>query len=129
MLGTSKAFSSFAVDDVDAARSFYSEVLGLEVSDVSDMDGLLRVRAGDVDVLVYAKGDHRPATFTVLNFPVPDIDQVAAALLERGVEFERYPQFGQPDDRGVYRGRGPAIAWFADPAGNILSILEQPTEA
>ncbi len=124
MLADSKAFSSFAVDDLAAARSFYAETLGLDVQEVPEMEGLLRVRAGDTDVLIYVKADHVPASFTVLNFPVADLDAVADGLSERGVRFERYDRFGDPDAKGIYRGTGPAIAWFADPAGNILSIIE-----
>jgi predicted enzyme related to lactoylglutathione lyase len=125
MLASSKAFSSFAVDDLTAARRFYADTLGLEVSEVPEMDGLLRVRTGDQDVLVYARDDHTPASFTVLNFPVENIDEVADALTERGVRFERYAQFGEPDGKGIYRGGGPDIAWFTDPAGNIMSIMHQ----
>jgi catechol 2,3-dioxygenase-like lactoylglutathione lyase family enzyme len=125
MLADSLAFSSFSVDDLAAARRFYSDVLGLQVTDVPEMDGLLRVRAGEHDVLVYGKPDHTPASYTVLNFPVADVDGVAEALSRRGVRFERYEAFGEPDAHGIYRGNGPAIAWFTDPAGNTLSIMQQ----
>jgi predicted enzyme related to lactoylglutathione lyase len=124
MLAKSKAFSSFAVDDLAAARRFYADVLGLQVSDEPQMEGLLRVRAGDHDVLVYAKDDHAPASFTVLNFPVDDIEETADGLAARGVSFERYEQFGEPDSKGIYRGVGPAIAWFTDPAGNTMAIMQ-----
>ena len=89
MLADSPAFSGFSVDDLDAARSFYEETLGLRVSEVPEMDGLLRLQLGSgADVLVYAKGDHTPASFTVLNFPVPDVDKVVDELSARGVRFE-----------------------------------------
>ncbi|HEY5855061.1 MAG TPA: VOC family protein [Aldersonia sp.] len=125
MLADSKGFSGFSVDDLDAARRFYGEVLGLPITE-HEM-GLIGVRiAPDTDVLVYPKGDaHQAATFTVLNFPVRDIDATVDELTARGVEFERYDGFGQ-DAKGIARGpEGPAIAWFTDPAGNILSVLEE----
>jgi catechol 2,3-dioxygenase-like lactoylglutathione lyase family enzyme len=125
MLANSKAFSSFSVDNLPAARSFYTEVLGLEVAEVPEMEGLLRIRAGEQDVLVYGKDDHTPASFTVLNFPVHNIDEVADSLRQRGVRFERYDAFGDPDAKGIYRGIGPAIAWFTDPAGNTLAVMQQ----
>jgi len=126
MLADSPAFSSFAVDDVDVARRFYGETLGLRVSDVPDMGPLLQVHlAGGAEVLVYGKDDHVPATFTVLNFPVADLESVVDTLRERGVPFERYERF-HPDEKGIHRGpEGPAIAWFTDPAGNILAVMEQ----
>ena len=125
MFRTTPAFSGFAVDDIDAARSFYGGTLDLEVTDLPEMS-LLQLRLGSgAAVLIYPKPDHVPASFTILNFPVDDIDAAAAALAAAGVAFERYPQIGEPDDNGVYRGpEGPPIAWFRDPAGNILSVLE-----
>ncbi|MCE5291359.1 MAG: VOC family protein [Nocardiaceae bacterium] len=125
MLGTSKTFSSFSVDDLDAARKFYVEVLGLSVRD-DDMGILHLDLAGGAEAIAYPKPDHQPATFTVLNFQVDDIDATVDELTARGVTFETYP--GLPhDDKGVLRGRaanrGPDIAWFTDPAGNILSVL------
>ena len=125
MLGTSKTFSSFSVDDLDAARKFYGEVLGLTVRD-DDMGILHLDLAGGAEAIAYPKPDHQPATFTVLNFQVDDIDATIDELTARGVTFETYP--GLPhDDKGVLRGRaanqGPDIAWFTDPAGNILSVL------
>ena len=125
MFRTTPAFSGFAVDDIDAARSFYGGTLGLEVTDLPEMS-LLQLRLGSgAAVLIYPKPDHVPATFTILNFPVDDIDAAAAALTAAGVTFERYPQIGEPGENGVYRGpEGPPIAWFRDPAGNILSVLE-----
>lgn len=122
MLG--KAFSGFSVDDVAAARHFYGDVLGLPVSG----EDMLWIRVpGDSGVLVYPKGDaHEPASFTVLNFPVDDVPGTVATLRERGVVFERYA--GTPvetDDDFVFRGGGPLIAWFTDPAGNVLSIIQE----
>jgi predicted enzyme related to lactoylglutathione lyase len=125
VLTDSQAFSGFAVDDVDRARRFYEETLGLSVTPVPDMGPLMRVTLGSgADVLVYGKDDHVPATFTVLNFPVPDLEATVDALTERGVTFERYEQFN-PDEKGIHRGQGPAIAWFTDPAGNILSLIQE----
>ncbi len=124
MLKDSKAFSGYSADDLDAVRAFYADVLGLDVEQAAEMP-ILRVRfGGDRHVIVYAKPDHQPATFTVLNFPVADIDAAVDELTARGVVFERYEGFGQ-DAKGVMRGQGPLIAWFKDPAGNILSIVEE----
>lgn len=124
MLENSKAFSGFAVNDLAAARQFYGETLGLNVS---EQNGLLTLHlAGDRATLVYPKPGHVPATYTILNFPVEDIDAAVDELTSRGVEFLRYEGFDQ-DDKGIARGRakgqGPDIAWFTDPAGNILSVL------
>ncbi|MCW2811403.1 MAG: glyoxalase [Friedmanniella sp.] len=120
MLTHSPAFSGFSVDDIEAARAFYADTLGLEVR---SENGMLTLQvAGGHPVLVYAKPDHRPATFTVLNFPVPDIDTAVDELVGRGVTFQHYDFV--PDPRGIQRGWGPSIAWFTDPAGNILSVLE-----
>ncbi|MFI6698581.1 VOC family protein [Streptomyces sp. NPDC050509] len=122
MFGSSKAFSGFAVDDIDAARRFYGETLGLAVTEEY---GMLHLGlAGGATVLVYPKPGHTPATFTILNFPVDDIDAAVAELTGRGVRFERYPGM-DTDDQGVFRGGGPYIAWFTDPAGNILSVLQE----
>ena len=123
MFGSTRAFSSFAASDVGAAKQFYGEVLGLEVS---EEHGMLTLHlAGGRDVLVYPKPDHTPASFTVLNFPVDDIDVAVDALTERGVEFERYDGFEQ-DEKGIARAEGgPLIAWFTDPAGNVLSVLQE----
>lgn len=123
MLGTTKAFSGFSVDDTEAAKKFYGETLGIRVT---EEHGLLTLHlGGDNAVLVYPKGDaHVPATFTILNFPVEDIDKAVDELTARGVRFERYDGMHQ-DSRGVARGdEGPPIAWFTDPAGNILSVLQ-----
>jgi catechol 2,3-dioxygenase-like lactoylglutathione lyase family enzyme len=122
----SQPFSGFSVDDIEAARRFYSDVLEQEVSDTNGMLQL-QIRP-DVAVLVYPSETHRPGSFTVLNFPVDDIDAAVEHLSSRGVRFERYEGMPQ-DDKGVLRGlandRGPDIAWFTDPAGNVLSILQQ----
>jgi catechol 2,3-dioxygenase-like lactoylglutathione lyase family enzyme len=123
MLTNSKAFSGFAVDDVQKAREFYGETLGLETS---EEHGLLTLHlAGGRDTLVYPKPDHTPATYTILNFPVDDIEKSVDELSARGVRFERYDGLEQ-DERGIARGGGPYIAWFRDPAGNVLSVLQQP---
>jgi catechol 2,3-dioxygenase-like lactoylglutathione lyase family enzyme len=123
MFKDTKAFSGFAVDDLDKAREFYGSVLGLDVT--TEEMGLLTLHlAGDRPTIVYPKPDFEPATYTILNFPVDDIDTVVDELIERGVAFELYDGFGQ-DERGVSRNEGgPPIAWFRDPAGNILSVLE-----
>jgi len=120
MLEHSKAFSGFSVDDVSKAQKFYGETLGLRVS---EENGMLQLQiAGDREILVYPKEDHAPAVFTILNFPVDDIDEAVDGLVGRGVEFERYEGFGQ-DEKGIMRDQGPDIAWFKDPAGNILSVI------
>ncbi len=125
VLSDSPAFSGFSVDDLDRARAFYEEVLGLRTSP-EEMDGILRLHTGGGrDVLVYSKGaDHSPATYTVLNFPVPDVDAAVAELTGRGVEFLHYDS-PPTDETGVMRAGGPLIAWFADPAGNVFSVIEQ----
>jgi catechol 2,3-dioxygenase-like lactoylglutathione lyase family enzyme len=125
MLAQSKAFSGFAVDDLERARAFYGETLGLEVEVIDDAPGLMTIHlAGGRDTFVYLKPDHEPANYTILNFPVDDIDAAVEELSAKGVSFERYEGMEQ-DERGVARGPGPDIAWFRDPAGNILSVLEQ----
>lgn len=123
MLKDSKAFSTFSVDDVARAKQFYGETLGLDVED--EMDGLALRLAGGNAVFIYPKPDHEPAVFTVLNFPVDDVEQAVDGLTAAGVQFERYDGFDQ-DKQGIARmDEGPTIAWFKDPAGNILSVLEQ----
>lgn len=126
MLAESSAFSGFSVSDLDAARQFYSETLGLAVTDLEM--GLLELEfPGGGRVVIYPKPNHQPATFTVLNFPVPDVDAAVDMLAARGVVFERYEGMGQ-DEKGISRGEAgvaPDIAWFTDPAGNILSILTE----
>ena len=124
MLADSSAFSGFAVDDIDKAKDFYGETLGLRTSVLDAENGLLSLHlAGDRDTLVYRKPDHAPATYTILNFPVDDIDEAVDELASRGVAFECYEGFEQ-DEKGIARGPGPSIAWFKDPAGNILSVLQ-----
>jgi len=124
MLADSKAYSGFAVPDLAEARRFYADTLGLAVSEVDDQGGLFTLHlAGGRDVLVYGKPDHAPATYTILNFPVPDVEATVDALIQRGLAFEQYDGIDQ-DDKGINRGQGPLIAWFRDPAGNILSIIE-----
>jgi predicted enzyme related to lactoylglutathione lyase len=127
MLTDSKAFSGFAVDDLQKAQGFYEQKLGLKTSVIDAAGGLLTLHlAGDRDTFVYQKPDFIPATYTILNFPVEDVDAAVDELTARGVEFERYDGMDQ-DDKGISRsGGGPTIAWFKDPAGNILSVLDQP---
>lgn len=125
MFRNTEAYSGFAVDDLDQARQFYGEVLGLPVSEVEEMPQLMTLHlAGDRPVLVYQKPDFVPATYTILNFAVPDVGKAAAELADRGVTFERYEGFSHDED-GVVRGQGPDIAWFKDPAGNVLSVVQQ----
>jgi predicted enzyme related to lactoylglutathione lyase len=122
MFGNTKAFSGFAVDDIPAAQKFYGETLGLNTS---EQYGLLTLHlAGGRDTLVYPKPDHVPATYTILNFQVADIDAAVDELVGRGVQLERYEGMGQ-DDKGINRAGGPYIAWFKDPAGNILAVLQE----
>jgi len=125
MFQESQAFSGFSVDDVEKARAFYADTLGLGVTVLDESMGLLQLDLpGGGRVLAYGKGDaHEPASFTILNFPVADVEAAVDALAAKGVEFERYDGFDQ-DDKGIARGQGPTIAWFRDPAGNILSVLE-----
>lgn len=122
MFKDTKAFSGFSVDDLSKAKEFYSQTLGLEVSETN---GLLHLHiAGGAEILIYPKPNHIPATYTILNFPVVDIEQTADQLARRGVRFEKYEGELKTDDKGIFRGGGPLIAWFRDPAGNILSIIE-----
>ena len=125
MLADSKAYSGFAVDDLGRAREFYGETLGLRTSVIDEEVGLMTLHLADGrDTLVYVKPDHVPATYTILNFPVGDIEKAVDELAARGVAFQRYEGFDQ-DDKGIMRGPGPNIAWFTDPAGNILSLIEE----
>jgi catechol 2,3-dioxygenase-like lactoylglutathione lyase family enzyme len=121
MFENTKAFNGFAVPDLEQARQFYGETLGLRTSLENDL--LTLHLAGDTDTLVYPKPDFTPATYTILNFEVDDIDATVDELNSRGVELERYEGFEQ-DERGIFRGEGPPIAWFKDPAGNILAALQ-----
>jgi predicted enzyme related to lactoylglutathione lyase len=125
MLKDTKGFSGFSVDDLDAARRFYGETLGLDVTQENEMLLTLLI-SGDHPVLIYAKPDHQPATFTILNFPVEDIEAAVDELTQRGVSLERYEGTDvQTDERGIFRGEGPTIAWFKDPAGNVLSVIQE----
>ena len=124
MFENTKAYSGFAVDDLQKAHEFYGETLGLKTTVLDEQNGLMSLHlAGDRDTLVYQKPDFIPATYTILNFPVDDIDQAVDGMAARGVRFERYDAFEQ-DDKGISRGDGPYIAWFKDPAGNVLSVLQ-----
>jgi catechol 2,3-dioxygenase-like lactoylglutathione lyase family enzyme len=123
MLAQSKAFSGFAVGDLERAREFYGDTLGLEVEVLDGGPGLMNIHlAGGRDTFVYLKPDHEPANYTILNFPVDDVDAAVDELAARGVAFERY-EGAEQDEKGIARGPGPDIAWFRDPAGNILSVL------
>lgn len=124
MFDASTAFSSFAVPDTEAARAFYGDTLRLDIRD-SRESGLLELHlGGNAPILIYPKPDHAPANFTILNFVVPDIDAAVDGLIAAGVRMERYPDFEQ-NEKGIARGpQGPALAWFTDPAGNILSVLQ-----
>lgn len=127
MLKNSRAFASFSVDDVEKVKKFYSQILGLEVTQDNDMGGILTLHIdGGIPVLVYPKPDHLPATFTVLNFPVSNIDQAVSKLKSSGVSFLSYDSKDlKTDENNISRGNGgPNIAWFTDPSGNILSVLE-----
>jgi catechol 2,3-dioxygenase-like lactoylglutathione lyase family enzyme len=123
MFRETKAFSGFAVPDIAAAKAFYGDTLGL---DVTEDHGMLTLHlAGGRDTIVYPKSDHVPATYTILNFPVDDIEAAVDALADKGVEFQKYAgEDLATDDRGIMRQGGPLIAWFTDPAGNILSVLQ-----
>ncbi|MFY9622427.1 MAG: VOC family protein [Pyrinomonadaceae bacterium] len=122
MLTTNKAFSSFSVDDLSKAKEFYGETLGVKVSE-SD-EGLELKPSGDASVFLYPKPNHKPASFTVLNFMVDDIDAAVDELKKSGVTFEQYEGEIKTDEKGIHRNGGPTIAWFKDPAGNILSVIE-----
>ncbi len=123
MLKESKAFSGFSVDNIVSAKEFYGRTLGLEVA---ESNGLLDLQlAGGAKVLIYPKPNHVPATFTILNFPVDNIESAVDELTKRGVRFESYEGDLKTDEKGIHRGNGPNIAWFKDPAGNILSVLEE----
>ena len=123
MFKDANAFSGFSVDDLEKAKAFYGQVLGLELS---EMNGLLELHlGGGARVLIYPKPNHTPATFTILNFPVANVEEAVDELTRRGVRFERYDEEDlKTDAKGIARGEGPTIAWFKDPAGNILSVLE-----
>ena len=122
MFKNTKAFSGFSVNDLHKARQFYSEILGLEVSENMGLE--LHIAGGN-NILVYPKPNHTAATFTILNFPVNDIEKTVEELRKKGVIFESYEEPIKTDENGIFRGRAPNIAWFKDPAGNILSVIEQ----
>ena len=122
MFADTQAFSGFAVDDVAKAREFYGETLGIRTSEEHGLM-TLHLAGGERPTLVYPKPGHRPAEYTILNFPVDDIDAAVEELTGRGVRFERYDGFGQ-DENGIMRNQGPPIAWFRDPAGNVLAVLQ-----
>jgi catechol 2,3-dioxygenase-like lactoylglutathione lyase family enzyme len=125
MLAETKAYSGFAVDDLEKARDFYGETLGVNVEVLDEDAGLLSLHlVGDRDTLVYRKPDLEPGNYTILNFVVDDVESAVDELAGRGVTFERYEGFEQ-DERGIARGPGPNIAWFKDPAGNILSVHDE----
>ena len=122
MFAETNAFSGFAVPDIEQAKQFYGDTLGIKVT---EENGLLtlHLNGGERPTLIYPKPDHEPAGFTILNFQVEDVEQAVDALTERGVEMEKYDGFDQ-DEKGIMRGQGPDIAWFKDPAGNVLSVLK-----
>ena len=126
MLKNSKAFSGFSVNDISKAKKFYSEILGLEIKD--NPMGLieLQIESGNC-IIIYPKSNHVPATFTILNFPVKNIDDAVDELIKKGITFEQYDGPIKTDEKGICRsgGKGPNIAWFKDPAGNILSLIEE----
>jgi catechol-2,3-dioxygenase len=124
MFKDTKAFSGFSVDDLSKAKQFYNQTLGLEVSEANGM--LTLHLAGGANVLIYPKPNHTPATFTILNFPVANVERSVDELTRRGVRFERYdlPDL-KTDEKGIFHGGGPKIAWFTDPAGNIISVIEE----
>jgi predicted enzyme related to lactoylglutathione lyase len=125
MFADTKAYSGFAVDDLKKAQEFYGETLGVKTTVLDEDNGLMQLDlAGDRGTLVYAKPDLQPANYTILNFSVDDVDAAVDELTSRGVTFERYDGFDQ-DEKGVARGQGPDIAWFKDPAGNILSVMQE----
>jgi catechol 2,3-dioxygenase-like lactoylglutathione lyase family enzyme len=122
MLESSKAFSSFAVNNLQKAKQFYAETLGIKVKESKEG---LELHPGSTDVFIYPKADHKPATFTVLNFLVDDIEAAVDELKQKGVRFEQYEGEIKTNEKGIHRNGGPTIAWFKDPAGNILSVIEE----
>ena len=121
MFAKSKAFSGFAVPDIEQAKQFYGDTLGIEVTEEHGML-TLHLNGGERPTLIYPKPDHEPAGFTILNFQVEDVEKAVDELNGRGVQMEKYEGFDQ-DEKGIARGQGPDIAWFKDPAGNVLSVL------
>jgi catechol 2,3-dioxygenase-like lactoylglutathione lyase family enzyme len=127
MFSETRAFSGFAVPDIEAARAFYADTLGIRTT---EEHGLLtlHLQGGERPTLIYPKPDHKPATYTILNFGVDDIEATVDQLVDRGVTFERYEEMEQ-DERGIMRAGGPYIAWFTDPAGNVLSVLQERSDS
>jgi predicted enzyme related to lactoylglutathione lyase len=126
MFENTNAYSGFAVPDIAKAKEFYGDTLGVNTEVLSEEMGLLALHhPGDRDTLIYAKPDHEPATYTILNFVVDDVEAAVDELTSRGVTFERYDGFDQ-DDKGIARGPGPRIAWFKDPFGNVLAVHSDP---
>jgi len=123
MLGDKKATSGFAVKDLDVAREFY-EGLGVEIEVLTEEFGVTALKLAGGDVLMYLNPEMTPASYTMLNFEVDDIDATVDALLERGVALQRYDGFDH-DEKGIVRGPGPQIAWFEDPSGNVIAVLQQ----
>lgn len=122
MWESQKAFSSFSVNDLQKAKDFYGRTLGLKVTESKEG---LALRPGNTDVFIYPKPNHKPASFTILNFLVDDIDKAVDELKQKGIQFEQYEGEIKTDAKGIHRDRGPSIAWFKDPAGNILSVLQE----
>ena len=127
MFKNSKAFTSFSVDDINEAKNFYGKKLGLVITDVPEMEGLINLNfSGGYNLMIYQKPNHVPATFTVLNFPVDDVEKTVDELIKKGIKFEHYDSENlETDEKGISRSGGPLIAWFKDPAGNILSVVEK----
>lgn len=125
MFNNTKAFSGFSVNDLQKAKQFYGQTLGLDVEEGEMSTLTLKIKGGG-NIMIYQKPNHSPATFTILNFPVKDIEQAVDQLTRKGVRFEQYEGELKTDEKGIFRGGGPLIAWFADPAGNILSVLQEP---
>lgn len=125
MLADSKATSGFAVADMDRAKEFYGETLGLPIEVMSEEFGVTALKLNGGDVLMYLNPEMTPASYTMLNFEVDDIDAAVDELGSRGIAFERYEGFDH-DEKGIVRGQGPQIAWFKDPSGNVIAVLQQP---
>ncbi len=125
MFKATKAFSSFSVDNLSQARNFYSDKLGIKVTDEPEMKGLAYLNIDSIKVMLYEKSNHEPATFTVLNFPVKNVEKTVDDLISKGIRFEQYSGDLKTDSKGIFHGGGPKIAWFKDPAGNIISVIEE----
>lgn len=125
MIDSARAFSGFSVDNLEKAKTFYQDVLGVEVA-AGPMPGVINLKAGANPIFVYEKPDHQPASFTILNFPVENVETTVDDLSRKGVKFERYDGQMATNDRGIHEQDGMKIAWFKDPAGNYLSVVEGP---